>query len=99
MLRSLRPRPEPLPARLYTRDGCLLCDELVEQLERAGLLRQLALEAVDVDADRALKKRYGLRIPVLEVAGEEVFEGRPEPELVRRTVGAALERARAGGDA
>ena len=48
---------------------------------------------VDVDGDRALKKRYGLRLPVLEVAGEEVFEGRPDAGTLRRAVRAALERA------
>ena len=80
----------PVPARLFTRPGCTLCDDLVELLRAEGLLKRLDLEPVDVDGDRALKKRYGLRLPVLEIAGREVYEGRPDAGTLRRAVRDAL---------
>lgn len=76
---------------LYTRPLCPLCDELLERL--AGL--PLEIEKVDVDSDRALKKRYGLRIPVLvDAAGEVLVEGRPDGGDLRR-LGSWLQEARA----
>ena len=81
----------PVPARLYTRAGCGLCDELVAVLREEGLLRRLDLVHVDVDADRALKKAFGLRLPVLEVEDRVVFEGRPERRAVVDAVATALD--------
>ena len=83
-------RRSGVPARLYTREGCGLCDQLLDMLQSEGLLERLDLVQVDVDGDRALKKRYGLRLPVLEIAGREAFEGTPDPGRVRRQVRHAL---------
>jgi len=55
--------------RLYTREGCCLCEGLEERLR--ALDPAPALERVDVDGDPALQARYGLRVPVLAVAGAE----------------------------
>jgi predicted thioredoxin/glutaredoxin len=82
-----------LAACLYTREGCGLCEQLVERLGEAGLLRRLDLRMVDVDSDHGLKKLYGLRLPVLEVAGELIFEGQPDPLVLVPAVRAALEGA------
>lgn len=50
--------------RLYSRPECHLCDELAVALD--PIIRGRArLEIVNIDDDLALKKRYGLRIPVL----------------------------------
>jgi len=84
-------KKDQLAVELFTREGCGLCAELVEHLAGAGLLDRLDLELVDVDSDRTLKKRYGLRLPVLEVAGQVIFEGRPDPEVLLPAVRAALE--------
>jgi len=40
-----------------------------------------------------LKKLYGLRLPVLEVAGELIFEGQPDPLVLVPAVRAAIEVA------
>jgi len=53
------------PLRLYSRQGCCLCEGLQERLE--ALQPPPPLEVVDVDADPALQARYGLRVPVLAV--------------------------------
>jgi glutaredoxin len=59
---------------LYTRRGCHLCEQAEDMLAMLGV----AAPPVDVDAEPAAAERYGLRVPVLEVDGEAVLEGRFE---------------------
>jgi glutaredoxin len=59
---------------LYGKPGCHLCDNAREAVERVRLERSFELEEVDVSLDPLLMFRYGKRIPVLEVEGEEVSE-------------------------
>ena len=71
----------PVPLTLYTRHPCPLCEDLVARL--AGL--PLDITEVDVDGDRDLSERYGLRIPVLvDGDGNLVAEGRIDAEGLRR---------------
>ncbi len=50
--------------RLFSRPECHLCDELAIALQ--PIVRGRArVEIVNIDDDLTLKKRYGLRIPVL----------------------------------
>jgi len=58
---------------LFGRKGCHLC-EIVEAEIRAIDMIETSLTVVDVDKDRALLEMYLLRIPVVTVAGKEVFE-------------------------
>jgi len=61
--------------RLYSRPECHLCDELAAALD--PIIRGRArLEVVNIDNDLALKKRYGLRIPVL-VGGDRELSAYP----------------------
>ncbi len=58
---------------LYSRPDCHLCEELAEAL--APLLRGRAeVRVVNIDQDLELKKRYGLRIPVLTAGDTELSE-------------------------
>jgi hypothetical protein len=59
--------------RLYTRQGCCLCEGLQERL--VALALPLKLEVVDVDGDPALQASYGLRVPVLAVASPSPAPG------------------------
>jgi hypothetical protein len=59
---------------LYSRPGCGLCDEAREVLLSVRRATPFDLREVDVSADAALEHRYGVRIPVVEVNGEELFE-------------------------
>ena len=55
--------------RVYSRQGCHLCEVLIESL--LPMIRgRLELEVVDIDAQAGLEDVYGTRIPVVE------FEGR-----------------------
>ncbi len=55
--------------RLYSRQGCCLCEGLRERLEALDPALELLL--IDVDADPDLQARYGLLVPVLAVPRAE----------------------------
>ena len=59
---------------LYGKPGCHLCDDARAAVERVTARRDVPLEQVDISRDPVLYKRYGERIPVLEMDGETVFE-------------------------
>jgi glutaredoxin len=75
----------PLSVVLYTRRGCHLCDEAARLLDREGI----SPKVVDIDLDLALTRRYGERVPVVEIDGRERFFGRIDPVLLRRIVESA----------
>lgn len=56
---------------LYSRPQCHLCELLLEEL-RPLLDATTRVEIVDISEDAELNRRYGLRIPVLSFAGEDV---------------------------
>ena len=59
---------------LYGKPGCHLCDDARAAVERVTARRDVPLQQVDISRDPVLYKRYGERIPVLELNGETVFE-------------------------
>jgi glutaredoxin len=65
---------------LFTRAGCHLCDDARQVLEKHGLVPT----CVDIDADVALRERFGTCVPVIEIDGRVRFRGRVEPVLLRR---------------
>ena len=67
---------------VYTREGCLLCEEMIEALAAWLAGRGLEVEVLDVDADATARARYGLKVPVLTVNGEPVCSGRFDPDLL-----------------
>ncbi len=70
---------------LYGRDGCCLCDEAREVLERVRARQPFALVERDIDTDDDLLRAYLERIPVIAIDGVEVFElFVDESELERR---------------
>lgn len=61
------PRPT-----LYVREGCHLCEEASVLLD--DMLGADGWDAVDIETDDDLLLRYGHRIPVLEVDGDDRLE-------------------------
>jgi glutaredoxin len=59
---------------LYSRRGCHLCDEARDALQAAAAETRLDLREVLVEDDEDLERRYGVRVPVVEIDGEEAFE-------------------------
>ena len=75
---------------LYTKPDCGLCDEAHDAIERVRAQLAFDLRVVDISADPALVARYGQRIPVVLVDGEEAFEFHvDEGDLVARIESAA----------
>jgi Glutaredoxin-like domain (DUF836) len=68
---------------LYVREGCHLCDQFLVDLSLELGPAVSAVEIADVDRDAALAARYGLRVPVFEVAGVVACEGRYDAARVR----------------
>lgn len=72
---------------LYVREGCHLCEQFLLELSLdlgPGIER---LQVVDVDHDVDLAVRFGLRVPVLELAGTVLCEGVYDGAGVRRALG------------
>lgn len=60
---------------LYSRPGCHLCEEALEELVALhGEGYRFELREVDIDSDEALLHSMLERIPVLELNGEVVSE-------------------------
>ena len=80
------PRRQMHHVVLYSRPGCHLCDvareTILSQRERLGF----EFAEVDIEADDELELEYGIRIPVVEVDGEEAFEVTVDAEQLVRMV-------------
>ena len=65
---------------LYSRAGCHLCDVAREAILTVRERFSFAFEEIDIDGDDELELEYGIRIPVVEVDGEEGFEVTVDPD-------------------
>ena len=74
--------------RLYSRQGCCLCEGLEQRLRMLDLsAMNLQLEIVDIDASTTAEQdraRYDLEVPVL------LMEGRELPRVSPRLAGEGL---------
>jgi glutaredoxin len=68
---------------LYGKPGCHLCDDARAVVERVREQRPFELEEVDVSLDPVLHSRYGERIPVVELDGEQLSEFFVDEESLR----------------
>jgi hypothetical protein len=71
---------------MYSRPGCSLCEEMLEELAALPAAQGIAVQVTDVDRDPALRERYGHKIPVLLLAGELVCHGRLDAEEVHKAL-------------
>jgi glutaredoxin len=69
---------------MYTRQGCHLCEQAWELLERARRRHGFDLRQVDIDGDPALREQHGLHVPVVEVDGRVYFRGVVNAVLLER---------------
>ena len=71
---------------LYSRQGCHLCERMIDEL--SPLIRgKLDLVVHDVDARSDWQRKYGLRIPVLEYDGEPVCQYHLDPDALAQVLG------------
>ena len=67
---------------VYSRPGCHLCELLIDEL--LPLIRgRLELEVLDIESRPEWKLQYGVRIPVVEYAGETVCEHHLDTAAIR----------------
>ena len=59
--------------RVYSRPGCHLCEELIEQLLPL-VDGKLGIQVVDIDSNEDLVAALGSRIPVVEFRSKEVCQ-------------------------
>ncbi|MQC18613.1 MAG: hypothetical protein DWG80_06025 [Chloroflexi bacterium] len=76
--------------RLYEAGDCHLCRVARSLLTALQRTVPFNIEPVDISNDDELVKRFALEVPVVEVGGEVVAQGRIDIEAVR----AAVNRAR-----
>jgi 4a-hydroxytetrahydrobiopterin dehydratase len=73
---------------LYTRADCSLCDKAKGAIRAAESLYRLEIDLreVDVDGDETLRERFTNDVPVIYVAGVEVFRHRVDPHELAEAV-------------
>lgn len=71
---------------LFSRAGCHLCDDMLDEVEQACRGTGLKLAVVDIDTSAELVARYGERVPVLHDGTRELCAVRFEPEAVAALV-------------
>jgi glutaredoxin len=64
---------------MYTRPACHLCDVARETVLSLRQRLAFVFDEIDIEADEELELEYGIRIPVVEVDGEEAFEVTVDP--------------------
>jgi glutaredoxin len=69
---------------LYTRQGCHLCDDALEVLERVRQRHPFSLRVVDIDGDPELVRQHGEWVPVVAIDGQVRFRGRVNVVLLAR---------------
>ena len=71
---------------LLSRHGCTLCEEMQVEFQAIPQSSTWHLDVQDVDADTALRSRYGHKVPVLLLEGELVCHGRLDREELLKAV-------------
>jgi len=61
------------PLTVYSRQGCHLCEVLIERL-LSQVRDRLEIEVIDIDGSEELRKVYGERVPVLEYGGRFICQ-------------------------
>lgn len=70
--------------RVYGRESCYLCDELVAHLDTLSRRYEFDLVKIDIGPDPGLMRLHGERVPVVEINGKEIGWGRIPPGIVEQ---------------
>ena len=79
----------PCTVRVFSRPGCCLCDDVLEQLSTLRQTFAFEVATVNVDDDDTLRTRHGERVPVVEVNGREIGWGHIPPAIVEQHIAQA----------
>ena len=75
--------------RVYSRRGCHLCEDLIEQLMPL-LDERLELEVCDIDTRSDWREQYDTRVPVVEYDGELVCQYHLDRDAIARVLDAQV---------
>jgi glutaredoxin len=84
---------------LFTREGCHLCDEALDVLERVRRRHPFELVIIDLDHEAPPEKRsaYDWEVPVVELEGRKIMKYHvDEARLVRLLEDGPSDRGPAG---
>jgi len=70
---------------LFSKPECHLCEEALLELEHLARTTPLDIDVVNITTDPVLLKKYGERIPVLQVGGRE-YAAPLTHELIERAL-------------
>ena len=71
---------------LYSRPGCHLCEVAREVIDSVRRAESFTFDEVSIEGDDTLELAYGIRIPVVEIDGDERFEIEVDPAELRALV-------------
>jgi glutaredoxin len=61
---------------VISKKGCHLCEKVVDALISLSSRYDLEVRVLDISHDAKLTNKYFLTIPVVQIDGKDVFEGR-----------------------
>ncbi len=64
---------------LFSRPRCGLCDQAREVIITTRAEVAFSFDEVDITDDERLERAYGIRVPVVLIDGDEVFEVEVDP--------------------
>jgi len=59
--------------RVYSRYGCHLCEDMLQELQQFRAELGYQLEVYDVDDDPALLERFNALVPIVFISDKELF--------------------------
>lgn len=82
---------------VYTADGCGLCDDAREVLDRVAPDLDLDVRWVRIDDDDALEAEWRTQIPAGVLNGRKIFKYRVDEAMLRRRVARLVRDANSEG--
>lgn len=71
---------------LYHREGCHLCDDMLQRLTPMGTELGFVISRVDIDADPALQRRFNEKVPVLALGDDVICCHRLDERALRQAL-------------
>ncbi|RXT04042.1 glutaredoxin family protein [Ammoniphilus sp. CFH 90114] len=82
----------PFQITIFTRDGCCLCDDVKERVQRVAEDYPIELQMFDITTDEEIYELYKWTIPVVHINGEEVFVSKMAELWLRRELDLRMEK-------
>lgn len=81
----------PFHITIFTREGCCLCDDVKERVERVAKDIPIQWDLFDITTDPHIYEKYKWLIPVVHIDGEEVFISKMAELWLRRELQQRME--------